>query len=85
MKLVRRACIVLLSALIVSLVMFYGLRARHTSTPQILVAKDTSDLLVVFTGSPGQATYDPYFNRVNFTREITVPATNLVSVSSKPQ
>jgi hypothetical protein len=83
MKILSRVCIVLLSLLIVALVVFYGLRARHTSTPRILVAKDRSDIATL-KGSPLQATYDPYFNRVNFTRDIMLPPTNSGSAGGKP-
>jgi hypothetical protein len=83
MKILRRVCIVLLSLLIVALVVFYGLWARHASTQRILVVKDASDIATL-RGSPLQATYDPYFNRVNFTRDIKLPPTNSGSAGSKP-
>jgi len=83
MKILRRARIALLGVLIVPLVVFYGVWARHTSAPRILVAKDTSDIATL-RGSPVQASFDPYFNRVNFTRDIMLPPTNSGSAGSKP-
>ena len=83
MKILRRLSIVLPSVLIVVLIVFYGLWARHTSTPRILAAKDTSDI-ATFRGSSVQASYDPYFNRVNFTRDIMLRPTNSGSPVSKP-
>jgi hypothetical protein len=83
MKILRRACIVLPSVLIVALIVFYGLWARHTSTPRILAAKDTSDIATL-RGSSVQAGYDPYFNRVNLTRDIMLRPTNPGGAVSKP-
>jgi hypothetical protein len=48
-----------------------------------LVAKDTSDIATP-RGSSVQASYDPYFNRVNFTRDIMLRPTNSGSAVSKP-
>ena len=82
MKVLRRKYIVMLSALIVALIVFYGLWAWHISTPRIFVANDTSDI-ATFRGPPVQAGYDPYFNRVNFTRDIMLPCTNSRRAGSK--
>ena len=78
-----RARIGLLSVLIVALAAFYGLRAWHISTPRIVVEKDTSDIATL-KWSSAQASYDPYFNRVNFTRDIMLRSTNSGSVGNKP-
>lgn len=83
MKIVRRACIVLVSVLIVLLVVFYGVWARRTSPPRNLVVRDASDIPTL-RGSSAQAVYDPSFNRVNFTRDIRLPPTNSGSGGSKP-
>jgi len=76
-------CIGLLSILIVSLVMFSGFWGRHTSTPRILMAKDRSELATL-KGARLQGSYDPYFNRVNFTRGIMPPPANSLRTGSKP-
>jgi hypothetical protein len=83
MKIVTRVCVVVLSVLIVALIVFYGLWVRCTSSPRILVERDVSDIATL-RGSPVQAGYDPYFNRVNFTRDVMRPTTNYGSPHTKP-
>jgi hypothetical protein len=83
MTISRRTGILLLSGVVVVLVGSYGLWPRRTATPRVLVGRDASDIATL-RGSPGQASYDPYFVRVNFTRVVVVSPTNDVNAGTKP-
>jgi hypothetical protein len=63
---------------------FLGYRssARRARTPRIVVERDQSDIATL-RGSSVLASYDPYFNRVNFTRDVMLSPTNSGSAESK--
>ena len=75
MKIARRAWVVVLGALVFGLIVGYGLLARRTATPRLLMERDGSDIPPLL-GSAGLTSYDPNFNRVNFTREVVFSPTN---------
>ncbi len=47
-----------------------------------MVERDQSDIATL-SGSSVIASYDPYFNRVNFTRDVMLSPTNSGSAKSK--
>jgi hypothetical protein len=75
--------IVILIAAMVSSLFGYRSWARRAKTTRILVQRDETDLMTLRVSS-GEANYDPYFNRVNFTRTIDLPSTKLLRARTTP-
>jgi hypothetical protein len=49
----------------------------------MIVERDDSDIPTL-QGASTLASYDPYFNHVNFVRAINLPITNSLNVGAKP-
>jgi hypothetical protein len=78
-KTVRVVALVLLIAGVFELLLTYWLSAHRATTPAIITGPDRRDIQTV-AGSQAQGSYDPYFNRVNFTRGVVVSGTNVALV-----
>ena len=82
MKIARRVWVIVLAALLLGLIVGYGLLARRTATPRVLMRRDARDIPPLL-GSAALTSYDPYFNRVNFTREVMFSPTNSPRAETK--
>jgi len=83
-KTVRMVAFVLLIATVCGLLLSYWSSAHRARTSMLIIGPDGSDLQTL-AGSQALSSYDPYFNRVNFTRGVVVSGTNVVFVTNTPK
>ena len=83
-KTVRVLALVLLAAGLFEFVLSYWSSAHRARTPAFIIGRDGSDIPNLI-GSQALASYDPYFNRVNFTRGVVAAGTNVVLVIDTPK
>jgi len=83
-KIVRVVVLVLLAAALSEFLLSYWLAPHRVKIPAIIIGPDRSDIQTL-KGSQAQDSYDPYFNRVNFTPGVVVSGTNVVLVINTPK